>query len=234
MSNPFLKPATDSVHKPSGNLKAEPVSTTELLIVEGKSAANAVDQIRDRRRQGIFMMQGKIPNPDTARLSRLQKHEQCASLMELLACGPASSNTTEYNHIVIVPDADVDGRHSAILLIALFRQHLNDWVTARRLHLFRSPLARIDLRKQSHDGDLIVEPADDAKMADGKAAQYLDTAEEVQQWLATRATGSQLTHYKGLAAINPPELANLLAYPVHSNHRSLCLTPAAKHPQMTD
>ena len=215
MDTPFLKPASDSLLK-AANDRAADATTTELLIVEGKSAANALDQVRDRRRQGIFMMQGKIPNPETARLTRLQRHEQCAALMRLLKDDTA--NTTGYDHVVIVPDADVDGRHSAILLITLFRNYLSNWMSARRLHLFRTPLARI--------GDNPPATTDKAAL---KAAQpcYLNTADEVQQWLASRTANSPpLTHFKGLAAINPLELAILLDYPVHSNTRSICLAAA--------
>ena len=98
MDTPFLKPASDSLLK-AANDRAADATTTELLIVEGKSAANALDQVRDRRRQGIFMMQGKIPNPETARLTRLQQHEQCAALMDLLKDDTA--NTTGYDHIAV-------------------------------------------------------------------------------------------------------------------------------------
>ncbi len=246
MSTAFLKPATYATGRLADKSAASPLAESstgsgryggrhgtgiELLIAEGKSAADALDQVRDKQRQGIFMMQGKIPNPETASPARLLQHEQCSALMELLGEG---SGTSDYEQIVIVPDPDVDGRHAAMLLISLFRKYLSSWIDTHSLHLFRTPLARVDGNSQSNN-----DPAPDSatrsatNSATGSATKscYLDTAAEVQQWLANRnAARSGITHYKGLAAFNPAELATLLAYPVHSNERSLCLNPEPTTP----
>lgn len=234
MTSPYLKPATitqchasadgDSGGAVAGSQKAGATSDaaplTELLIVEGKSAAQALDQVRDRRHQGIFMMQGKFPNPETARAEKLLQHDQCAALLELLKQAPdaVAANSAVYDHVVIVPDADADGLHTAMLLIALFRNYLPVWAATGRLHLFRTPLARID-DNQRDLGDV--------------QQRYLDTAPDIRHWLAARgaaATGKitstpapSLTHFKGLAAINTHELASLLPYPLHLNPRCIHL-----------
>lgn len=247
MSLPFLKPATGigreavAASDAGGTTDPEAHSTSappnrlfELLIAEGKSAAQALDQVRDRRCQGIFMMQGKIPNPETTRLEKLQQHEQCAALLQLLQHAPSTPgaagtagekplNASGYDHVVIVPDADADGLHSAILLIALFRKHLPAWPASGRLHLFRTPLARID-HSHSHDNEDI---------DDTPTQRYLDTAPDIRHWLEARpatpveakidSRAPSLTHFKGLAAINTDELAGLIPYPLHSNQRCMRL-----------
>ena len=51
---------------------SEPVDS-ELFVVEGVSAANALRSVRDRRCQAVLPMQGKIPNASRTSPEKLLK-----------------------------------------------------------------------------------------------------------------------------------------------------------------
>jgi len=73
-----------AIHGTATATEAEP---TELVIVEGKSAADAFDQVRNRKRQSLYVLQGKIPNPARQSRERLEQHTQLGPLL----LGPCSN-----------------------------------------------------------------------------------------------------------------------------------------------
>lgn len=191
MDSRFLIPATASAS-----------NKLELLIVEGKSAAGALNRVRERRYQGIFTMQGKIPNPMKVKPEKIHNHEQCGALLALLG-GNGARVTSPYARVVIVPDADSDGAHSGYLLASLFNYYLTDWIERGDVYLFKSPLARVNTGSNGSKDNL--DP------------HYLYTSQEIQDWLADKAvkeSQTSLTHFKGLASINGDELASLITFPL--------------------
>jgi len=171
---------------------------TELLIVEGKSAADALDQIRDRRMQGIYTLQGKIPNP--AKLSQTRMHGS-------LPFETDSSKFTQYDSIILVPDPDVDGQHNRLLLLQWFAKFLPQVIHERRLRVFPTPFERCILE----NGQYQYKTLEECSAQHSLAANSPDT-------------GQQGTiRFKSLASINRDELASLLCYPLSSRSRLLTL-----------
>jgi len=218
MNDPLLLPASSAgtPFQAGADVDADPgthtgtdTSPSELLLVEGKSAQQALNRIRNRRFQGVFRMQGKIPNPATAKPEKVHAHEHCSALIELLKAPAAREH---YQRVVILPDPDVDGAHTAYLLISLFRHYLPEWLASESVYIFRTPLARVEA---GHPGNTAGEPG------------YLYSPEQIQQWLSNKPPDATLSHFKGLASMTHDELAALVAYPIINSPLCRAINPEA-------
>ncbi len=58
--------------------------TTELIVVEGKSAASSVAQACDKVRQRVYAVQGKPPNADKATRAKVLSNPACQGLFAAL------------------------------------------------------------------------------------------------------------------------------------------------------
>lgn len=197
------------VGKPGGPARDDKIPGNELLLVEGKSAQQAMNRIRNRQFQGIFRMQGKIPNPALVKPARIHAHEHCAALINLLQAETAMEH---YQQVVIVPDPDVDGAHSGYLLISLFRHYLPEWLARGAVYLFKTPLARID-----SSANQVGQSAPETR--------YLYSPEEIRDWLPRKAADESLSHFKGLASMKTDELAALVSYPITANPLCQVINP---------
>lgn len=106
----------------------------ELLIVEGRSAADAVNIVRNKQYQAVFALQGKIPNCTTpSGLRRALGNVHVKALLTHIQSG-------RFSKILILCDADADGLHAGFLLEVFFRVHLPDMVGHRRVMRIYPPL----------------------------------------------------------------------------------------------
>jgi topoisomerase-4 subunit B len=164
----------------------------ELFLVEGDSAGGSAKQARNRERQAVMPLRGKILNTWEVDPAELLASQEVHNISVALGVDPGSNKLDglRYHKICILADADSDGLHIATLLCALFYCHFRPLVEAGHVFVAMPPLYRVDVGKE------VFYALDDAERS-----MIIDRIE------AEKKKGKvSVTRFKGLGEMDPIQL----------------------------
>ena len=126
-------------------------SVNELFLVEGDSAGGSAKTGRDRKYQAILPLRGKVLNTERASLDEAYKNEEINTMIHAIGAGVGSNfdiKDSNYDKVIIMTDADVDGSHIQILLLTFFYRYMKPLIEEGHLYIAMPPLYKIECGKE--------------------------------------------------------------------------------------
>lgn len=113
-----------------------------LLICEGDSALGGMAQARDAKHFGLMAIRGKILNCLAHDDEKIFQNEEIKLLLSAMNIVPGKYNPSKlrYGRIGICSDADSDGYHIGLLIMAALQYLAPQFIKEGRLCWLRSPL----------------------------------------------------------------------------------------------
>ncbi len=183
----------------NGKLKActsKDASKCEIFIVEGDSAGGSAGTARNREFQAILPIRGKILNVEKASIDKVLANAEIKTMINSFGCGFSEGYGNDfditklnYDKIILMTDADVDGSHIDTLLLTFFYRFMPELIYNGHIYVSMPPL-------------YLVTP----KSKNGKP-QYLYNDRELQKYQKDHEpSGYELKRFKGLGEMDPPDL----------------------------
>ena len=121
-----------------------------LLIAEGDSALGGLAQGRDYTKYGIMAIRGKIINALSNPDDKVYANEEIKLLLSAMNIVPGKYDAKKlrYGRLAICTDADSDGYHIGLLIMAAMAHIAPDFIKEGRLCWLRSPLYIVTSGKQ--------------------------------------------------------------------------------------
>ncbi len=126
---------------------------SELIIVEGDSAAGPAKAGRNSANTAILPLRGKVVNAGKATLKQVLDNAEAQALFTAIGAGSGDDfniDAARYGRIVILCDADVDGSHIRCLLLTLIHEYMQPLLTENRVFAAQPPLYSLRIGDTIH------------------------------------------------------------------------------------
>ena len=188
---------------------------SELIIVEGDSAAGPAKAGRDAEYMAILPLRGKVVNAGKATMKQVLDNAEAQALFTAIGAGSGRDfdlESARYGRIVILCDADVDGSHIRCLLLTLIHEYMRPLLEAGRVYVAQPPLYSCRIGNTVHRA-FSDEERDEitAKLTKG----------------GRKAGNLRWNRFKGLGEMNVEELAECALDPETRILRRLTMDDAA-------
>jgi len=167
--------------------QSKDASKKELFLVEGDSAGGSAKSGRDSKYQAILPLRGKVLNTEKATISEIYKNEELSTLIYTIGAGVGDSfdvESSNYDKVIIMTDADTDGAHIQVLLLTFFYRYMKPLIDAGKVYIALPPLF---------------------KASKGKETYYAYSDEELEA-VKQKYGKLEIQRYKGLGEMNADQL----------------------------
>ena len=198
---------------------------SELIVVEGESAAGPAKAGRNAENVAILPLRGKLVNAAKASLRQVLDNAEAQALFRSVGGGVGAdfdASAARYGRIVILCDADVDGSHIRCLLLTLIHAYMRPMLTEGRVYAAQPPLYTARAGGKTHRAFSDAErDAIGARLAEGRRG-------------AGGAEAIRWQRFKGLGEMNTEELAQCALDPATRTLRRITLADAAAAREMLE
>jgi DNA gyrase subunit B len=168
---------------------------SELLIVEGDSAAGPAKAGRDAETMAVLPLRGKVVNASKSTMKQVIDNAEAQALFSAIGAGSGHDfdlESARYGRIIILCDADVDGSHIRCLLLTLLYHYMRPLLEQGRVFAAQPPLYTVKV------GDETVHAFSDEEKA--------SLTQELVKG-GRKAENLQWVRFKGLGEMDVEELA---------------------------